>query len=78
MSDARKCDKCSKLFEPKFGCVSLDVSVKGKTGDAWHSWSDVDLCGACSVGLLDLIGKTLTGLRRPRVSAKKGHDEHSR
>lgn len=70
MSDARKCDKCNKLFEPKFGCVSLDISVKGKR-ETYHSWSDVDLCEACSVRLLDVLNNALSGLLRPRVSTKK-------
>ena len=70
MSDARKCDKCSELFEPKFGCVSLDISVKGKT-EAYHTWNDVDLCEACSANLLDVLSSILHGLHRPRVSAKK-------
>lgn len=66
MSDARKCDKCGELFEPKFGDVSLDISVKGKA-EAYHTWSDVDLCAACSVGLLDVLSNALRGLHRPRV-----------
>lgn len=66
MSDARKCDKCGELFEAVFGCVSIDISVKGKgKGQAYHDWSDVDFCEKCSADLLDLIGTALTGLSRP-------------
>lgn len=67
MSDARKCDRCGSLFEPIFGCVSVDISVKGKgRGETYHGWSDVDFCGPCSAKLLDLINPALHGLLRPR------------
>lgn len=67
MSEARKCDKCHKLFEPVFGCASIDISVKGKgKGQTYHDWSDVDFCPACSAKLLDLISPALHGLLRPR------------
>ena len=66
MSDASKCDQCNKLFEPVFGCASIDTSVKGKgKGQTYHDWSDVDFCPACSAKLLDLIGSALRGLLRP-------------
>lgn len=66
MSDARKCDRCGSLFEPIFGCVSIDISVKGKgKGQTYHDWGDVDFCPACSAKLLDLIGSALRGLLRP-------------
>jgi hypothetical protein len=71
MSDARKCDKCNQLFEPVFGCVSIDIAVKGKgKGQAYHDWSDVDFCGTCSAKLLDLIESALQGLARPRRKAR--------
>jgi len=66
MSEARKCDRCNELFEPAFGCVSIDVSVQGRKGTN-HSWSDVDFCGTCSASLLDLISAALSGLCRPRA-----------
>lgn len=45
MSDARKCDKCNELFEPVLGCVSMEISVKGKgEGEVYHEWGSVLIC----------------------------------
>lgn len=70
MSAASKCDRCGALFAHAKGCVTLEavhvVSKSGPDNATCSTWSDLDFCPACSVLVLDVIGKAMGGLRRPR------------
>lgn len=70
MSIAAKCDRCGSVFAWKRGCVTIEllhvVSKPRPDGNRNDTWSEIDFCPKCSVLVLDVVGKALNGLRRPR------------
>lgn len=59
MSAARKCDKCGKLFEPRPGDVTIDLSVvvpnEGVARVEETGWTEIELCTACSGPVVKLL-----------------------
>ena len=65
MSSAYECDACGKLYQATtFGTFRLDVK-HNLADESQDTWSDIDLCRACSAKLLDVIKPALGGFRKP-------------
>lgn len=60
MSDAKKCDRCGTLYEPKRGSIALDVHIcTGNKKGEWNEWSEVDFCSKCGAEVRKAIGQAI-------------------